>query len=81
MTNTVLLRKIIKDSGLKLQFIAKEMDISRYTLSMKINNESEFTTSEVEKLCEILHITSLEDKNAIFFAKEVEIDSTQEVSE
>lgn len=78
MTDTVLLKQIIKDSGLKLQFIASKMGISRYTLTMKINNESEFSTSEVESLCEILKIDSVEDRMRIFFAKQVEQYSTSQ---
>ena len=72
MTDTVLLKQRIKDSGLKLQFIAEKMGISRYTLTMKINNDSEFTTSEVESICNILGIDSLTERNDIFFAKQVE---------
>ena len=76
MTDTELLRQRIRDSGYKLQFIAEKMGISRYTLSMKINNESEFTVSEVGKICDILQIESLEERNDIFFADEVETNST-----
>lgn len=72
MTDTVLLRKIIEKSGYKLQYIAEQIGISRQALSMKINNDSEFTTSEVEKLCNVLKITSLKERYDIFFAKAVE---------
>lgn len=72
MTDTVLLRKIIEKSGYKLQYIAEQIGISRQALSMKINNDSEFTTSEVEKLCNVLKITSLKERYDIFFAKVVE---------
>lgn len=72
MTDTVLLRQKLKDSGYRLQFIADKVGISRQTLSMKVNNDSEFTTGEVEKLCDLLDICDLEEKNSIFFAKEVE---------
>lgn len=81
MTNTELLMKYIDESGLKLYFIAEKMGLSRFGLAKKINNETEFKASEINMLCEILHIDSLEDRNRIFFAKEVDINSTDGVSE
>ena len=69
MTNTKLLEKIIEQSGLKKNFIAKAIGLSPYGLAKKINNETEFKTSEVDKLCEILNISDLADKDRIFFAK------------
>ena len=66
MTNTELLMDFIKKSGLKLGFIADQMDLSRFGLSKKINNDSEFKASEIEKLCNLLDITSLEDRERIF---------------
>lgn len=69
MTNTELLMDFIKKSGLKLGFIADQMDLSRFGLSKKINNDSEFKASEIEKLCNLLDITSLEDRERIFFAQ------------
>ena len=72
MTDTLRLRERIKDSGLKYQYIADKMGLSRFGLMKKIENETEFKTSEVEKLCEILSIDSLDERMAIFFAKEVE---------
>ena len=53
MTNTALLRQRIKDSGLKLQYIADYVGISRVSLTMKIENVSEFRQTEIKKLCEI----------------------------
>ncbi len=69
MTNTKLLEKKIEQSGLKKNFIAKTIGLSPYGLAKKINNETEFKTSEVNKLCEILNISDLADKDRIFFAK------------
>lgn len=68
MTNTALLEKRIVDSGLKKNFIAKSMGITPYGLAKKINNETEFKTSEVNMLCKILGITTLAEKDRIFFA-------------
>lgn len=69
MTNTELLRERIDKSGFKMQFIAEKLGISRFTLLQKIENRSDFRVSEVEALCELLCISSLTEKNNIFFAK------------
>lgn len=66
MTNTVLLRERIKSSGLKLQYIADYLGISRASLAMKIENVSDFRQNEIKKLCELLHIESAEEKALIF---------------
>lgn len=67
MTNTALLEKKIEASGLKKNFIAKSIGLSPYGLAKKINNETEFKTSEVNALCKILNISDLEEKDRIFF--------------
>lgn len=72
MTDTQLLRKRIKKSGFKMQYIAEKLGISRFTLLQKIENKSDFRVSEVEALCNLLGIDSLEEKNCIFFAQLVE---------
>ena len=69
MTNTELLEKVIEKSGLKKNFIAKAIGLSPYGLAKKIKNKTEFKTSEVNKLCEILSISDLAEKDRIFFAK------------
>lgn len=76
MTDTELLMEWIKNSGLKLGFIAEKLGLTRFGLSKKINNITEFKASEIEKMCEILHIDSMEDRKRIFFAKEVDKEST-----
>ena len=68
MTNTKALEEKIEQSGLKKNFIAKTIGLSPYGLAKKINNETEFKTSEIEKLCKILNIASLTEKDRIFFA-------------
>lgn len=69
MTNTTLLKKVIEDSGLKIGFIASFVGISRQLLWKKINNLTPFNQYEIDKMCEVLNITSLKQKEAIFFAK------------
>lgn len=69
MTNTELLEKKITASGYKRTYIAKAIGLkSYYALSKKIKNETEFKASEIEKLCDLLKIDSLEERKAIFFA-------------
>lgn len=77
MTDTELLMEYIKNSGLKLIYIAECLGLSRFGLAKKINNETEFKASEIEKMCEILHIDSMEERKKIFFAKEVDKNSTK----
>lgn len=72
MTNTVLLKEKIKNSGLKLSFIAEQMGLSRCGLYHKVNNLRPFNQYEIEKLCCLLKITSVNEKEAIFFAKNVD---------
>lgn len=67
MTNTELLMKYIKDSGLKLQYIAEKMGISRSSLNNKICNRTEFRIGEVESLCAILGISSIAERHKVFF--------------
>ena len=76
MTHTKLLEEKITLSGLKKTFIAKEIGISRYSLIQKINNTTEFKPSEITKLCAILNITTLEEKERIFFAVGLDEKST-----
>ena len=69
MTNTDLLKEKIEKSGLKMGFIADYVGISRQLLWKKVNNLTPFNQYEIDKICEVLHITSLKEKEAIFFAK------------
>lgn len=67
MTNTSLLEEYIKKSGYKRSFIARQIGLkSTYGFSRKVNNESEFTATEITILCNLLKI-SAKDKDAIFF--------------
>ena len=72
MTNTELLEKAIRESGLKKNAILEQTGIGTYnTLHAKIKNRSEFTASEIMKLCEILRLTN-DQREAIFFANNAE---------
>ena len=72
MTNTELLEKRIEESGLKKSYIAKMIGLSPFGLAKKIRNESEFKTSEVEGICRLLKIDTLEERDQIFFANKVD---------
>ena len=72
MTNTELLRDKIKDSGLKISYIAEKLGLSPAHFRRKMNNLFSFDQCEIGVLCDLLHITSLKEKEAIFFAKQVE---------
>lgn len=71
MTNQEKLQAYIKKSGLKRGYIAEKLGITTYGLSMKITNKSEFKASEIDILCELLHI-DVTDRMAIFFARAVD---------
>lgn len=61
----------IDASGMKRKFIAEKLGLSPYGLAKKISNENEFKVSEVEKICNILHLTPHERED-IFFARSVD---------
>lgn len=69
MTDEKLLRAKIDEAGLKLKYVAEQLGLSSYGLQLKLSNKSEFKTTEVAALCRILNITSLEEKESIFFAQ------------
>jgi hypothetical protein len=77
VTNTELLNQLIEESGLKKKYIAEQLGITGYGLQRKIENQSEFKSSEISILCNVLNITSLKQKEAIFFANQVDYKSTK----
>ena len=78
MTDTKLLNEYIDRSGLKINYIAKSLGRSRYAFMQKRDNVTEFLPSEIEKLCALLQIGTLEERNQIFFAKKVSLNATEE---
>ena len=69
LTNTELLEKKIQESGLKKGYLSEKCGLTRAGFRNCVINKSEFTTSQISVLCEELGITSLREKEAIFFAK------------
>ena len=77
MTDTEKVRKIILDKGLKLQYIAQVLGITRYSLAKKLGNQTEFKASEITELCKLLGISSLKERDTLFFAQKVDYKSTR----
>ena len=75
MTNTMMLRRAIKNAGLKISAVMEALGIRSYTtMREKINNVKTFTVREIEILCVLLKLTP-EQREQIFFACETESDS------
>lgn len=72
MTNSALLIAKIEESGLKLGFIANKLDVSYPWLRKKIAGKVPFKAYEIQIMCALLNITDLDEKEAIFFAEDVE---------
>lgn len=70
MTDTVELKKRIEESGLKIEFLASKIGITRAALSMKLNNKSPFKVAEMYKLRELIKLNEIEAKK-IFFNQNV----------
>lgn len=71
MTNTELLDQRIKESGKKISHLAEKCGLSRAGFRNCRINKAEFKASQIEILCDELNITSLKDRQAIFFANDV----------
>lgn len=71
MTNTAKLNLVIEEKGYKLSFVAQYLGLSPYGFARKRDNKSEFTATEIDKLCTLLGI-DMDGMIEIFFAKEVE---------
>lgn len=67
MTNTVLLEKKIAQSGLKKGYLAMRVGLSKAGFRNCCTNKAEFKASQIDILCDLLNITSLEERQAIFF--------------
>lgn len=68
MTNTELLEGKIKKSGKKISYLAEKCGLSYAGFRNCITNKAEFKVSHVEILCRELEITSLKERQTIFFA-------------
>lgn len=75
MPDLKLLERIISNSGMTMVSIAEKSGILRETLYNKMRGSSEFKASEIAGLTRALKLTS-EQRDAIFFADEGELNST-----
>lgn len=68
MTDTTLLNQKVSESGLKQHYIADQLGISMRSWQNKRENRQPFKVREIQELCKLLNITSLREKERIFFA-------------
>lgn len=68
MTNEMLLEEKIKASGKKKSFLAEKCGMSRMGFFNCIKNRATFNATQISILCDELNISSLKEKEAIFFA-------------
>lgn len=68
MTNQKLLEKKILESGKKKCYLAKKCGLSRMGFLNCVKGDALFNTSHVKILCAELNITSLKERESIFFA-------------
>ena len=76
MTDSKKLRKLIKENGTTITVLAQKLGLSRQGLTLKIDNVNDFTAPEIVSLCETLRVTSLKERDSIFFAKKVDENET-----
>lgn len=68
MTNSVLLKEKIQNSGLKMSVICECIGVTYGPMKKKIDGDVEFKASEISALSKLLGITERE-RTAIFFAQ------------
>lgn len=69
MNNTILLEEKIKASGKKKTYLAQKVGLSLTGFRNCIINKAEFKSTQINILCDELSISSLQEKESIFFAK------------
>ena len=75
MVDTELLEQKIIESGKKIGYLAEKLGISRQYFRMKCKNKADFTNRETDILCDELNITTLTEKEKIFFKKQTKTDT------
>lgn len=66
MANTEMIRAYIRESGYKLQFVARALQISPNALSQKLQGNTQFKVDEAERLSTMLGLNMME-RDACFF--------------
>ena len=81
MVNTGLLEDAIRASGKRKQYLADKIGCTVQSFRMRCTNKYDFKSTDIDILCQELGITRLTDKERIFFAKNVDILSTDKGNE
>lgn len=76
MTNSKELQQRIKDKGLRIGWVAEQLELTYQGFWKKLHGKSSFTFAEVWRLKKILELTNNEI-DAIFFAEDVDNSSTE----
>lgn len=71
MTNVLEFKSAMIRKGFTIKKLASAIGLSTTTLSYKINNKREFTSSEIRVLKDILNLTT-EERDKIFFGENVD---------
>lgn len=67
MADTVALRQLIDESGLKKAYVAKKIGLTYQGLKNKLDGISDFTVTEMNALCGVLNISTAKARERIFF--------------
>lgn len=76
MVNTALLEEAIRASGKRKSYLAEKIGCTLQSFRMRCVNKYDFKSTDIEILCQELGITKLTEKERIFFAKNVDVMST-----
>ena len=71
MTDTKEFKVALIRNGITAGELADKVNLSRQSLSYKMNNIREFTSSEIAKICEVLDL-DIAEKERIFFGNTVD---------
>lgn len=69
MLDKNLFKSVIVRQGYTQDTLAAKLEMSPNTMSSRVNGRSCFDTDEIDRICEILGISSNDEKAAIFLAK------------
>lgn len=69
MTDTEELRKRLKESGLKLTWVAEKCGRTYQGFMNKVENKTDFTASEIQTLKELLNLKPKEVEKIFFVTK------------
>lgn len=77
MTDTKKLEDKIRKSGKKKKYLADVLGLSPQGFRNCCKNKAEFKATHITCLCDELNITNLDEKEAIFFNKNVASNATE----